>query len=175
MDFEGFSSAVDAPSDRYCRSAWNAVCRSQAVIEFDTAGVITWANERFLDLVGYRSSNLVGRHHRTLCEPEYAASPDYERFWNLLRRGEFEAGEFARKRADGSKVWLQATYNPIFEGAGKIHRILKVASDVTRQVTLERALQAKHLTLQGTLTELGAIVATISGVASQTRLLGGAT
>ena len=163
--------AVHVPSDGYCRAAWDAVCRSQAVIEFDTTGVITWANDRFLSLIGYGLADLVGKHHRMLCEDDYAASPEYQRFWDLLRRGEFEQGEFARRRADGTEIWLQASYNPIFDQDGVIRRVLKVATDVTRQVVLERALQANHLALQETMIELGDIVSAITGIAGQTNLL----
>jgi len=163
--------AGHTPSDGYCRAAWDAVCRSQAVIEFDTTGVITWANDRLLSLIGYALADLVGKHHRMLCEDDYAASPEYQRFWDLLRRGEFEQGEFARRRADGTEIWLQASYNPIFDQDGVIQRVLKVATDVTRQVVLERALQANHLALQGTMIELGDIVSAITRIAGQTNLL----
>lgn len=67
-------------SDGYCRAAWNAVCRSQAVIEFDMSGVITWANKHFLELVGYQLRQLVGQHHRILCTNEFAASSSYAAF-----------------------------------------------------------------------------------------------
>lgn len=163
--------ANHVPSDGYCRAAWDAICRSQAVIEFDTSGVITWANERFLSLMGYSLTELVGRHHRVLCAPEYAASTEYERFWDMLRQGEFEQGEFLRRRADGSEIWMQASYNPIFDQDHVIQRVLKVATDVTRQVLLERALQANQAAMQGTMVELGDIVAAINGIAGQTNLL----
>lgn len=159
------------PSDGYCRAAWEAVCRSQAVIEFDVAGIITWANGRFLALMGYALSDLLGRHHRMLCDPDYAASPEYERFWAELRRGEFEQGEFSRRRADGSEIWMQATYNPIFDQEGAIERVLKVASDVTRQVLLERALLASHAAMQDTISELGEVVTDITNIAGQSNLL----
>jgi len=58
----------------------------------------------------------------------------------MLRQGEFEQGEFLRRRADGSEIWMQASYNPIFDQDHVIQRVLKVATDVTRQVLLERAL-----------------------------------
>ncbi|AOW25677.1 chemotaxis protein [Sphingomonas melonis TY] len=159
------------PSDGYCRAAWEAVCRSQAVIEFDTAGVITWANDRFLSLMGYGLGDLLGHHHRMLCDPAYAASPEYERFWAELRRGEFEQGEFARRRADGSEIWMQATYNPIFDQEGVIRRVLKVAADVTRQVMLERALLANQAAMHETMVELGAVVSDITNIAGQSNLL----
>ena len=159
------------PSDGYCRAAWETICRSQAVIEFDTAGFITWANGRFLSLMGFELGGLLGQHHRTLCDPAYAASPEYELFWAELRRGEFEQGEFSRRRADGSEIWMQATYNPIFDQDGVIQRVLKVASDVTRQVMLERALLANQAAMQDTMVELGAIVSDITQIAGQSNLL----
>lgn len=163
--------AGHVPSDRYSRAAWEAVCRSQAVIEFDAAGIITWANGRFTALIGYSLSELIGRHHRMLCDPDYAASAEYERFWTMLRAGEFEQGEFARRRADGSEMWMQASYNPILDEGGRIERVLKVATDITRQVQLDRALQANQASMQSTMAELGEIVSAISGIAAQTNLL----
>lgn len=121
--------------------------------------------------MGYRLADLVGQHHRVLCDPEYAASAEYEQFWHMLRQGEFEQGEFPRRRADGSEVWMQASYNPIFDREGVIRRVLKVAADVTRQILLERALQANQMAMQGTMGELGEIVTAINGIAGQTNLL----
>lgn len=121
-----------APSDGYCRAAWQAVCRFQAVIEFDLSGIITWANERFMLLMGYDLSALNDHHHRKLCDPVYAASAEYAQFWETFRAGEFEQGKFSRLRADGSEIWMQAGYNPIFNADGVIQRVLKIASDVSR-------------------------------------------
>lgn len=166
-----YDNPLKEPSDGYCRAAWSAVCRSQAVIEFDMDGVITWANAIFLDLVGYDLRQLVGRHHRVLCTAEHVASPAYHALWQRLRRGEFEQGEFARVRADGSELWLQATYNPIFDQAGVAQRVLKVATDITRQVMLECELSRNGAALQATLRELGHVVADIGGIARQTHLL----
>jgi len=159
------------PSDGYCRAAWAGVCRSQAVIEFDMTGVVTWANGRFLDLVGYDLARLAGRHHRILCEAEYAASAEYQQLWDRLRRGEFDQGTFARRRADGAEIWLQATYNPIFDAGGTARRVLKIATDITRQVMLERELQHRGVALQETMAELGRVVSDISAIARQTNLL----
>lgn len=162
---------IKAPTDGYCRAAWNAVCRSQAVIEFDMSGAITWANDHFLELVGYDLRQLVGQHHRILCDDRYAASPEYALFWDRLRRGEFEQGEVDRRRADGGELWLQATYTPIFDQSGIAQRVLKLATDVTRQVILERELQRHSRGLQETMGELGGIVSAISTIAKHTNLL----
>lgn len=173
------------PGPAYCMSAWAAVCRSQAVIEFGMDGVITWANDAFLGLIGYRLGEIVGAHHRMLCFDHQAASPDYRAFWQRLGMGEFERGEYARRRRDGSEIWLQATYNPIFDADGRPHRVLKVATDVTRQVALEREVQARlgeardyqerleerSAMLELTMAELAGIVTSISSIANQTQQL----
>lgn len=173
------------PSDGYCRAAWLAVCRSQAVIEFDMTGTITWANAPFLALIGYRLDEIVGHHHRLLCFPDHAASAEYHAFWARLGAGEFERGSYARRHRDGSEIWLQATYNPIFDADGVARRVLKVATDVTRQVVLEREVQAhleeaqhsqrmlreRSVDLERTMHKLTAIVGSISRIAQQTNLL----
>ena len=96
------------PSDGYCRAAWDAVCASQAVIEFDVSGLVTWANDEFLSIVGYSREELVGQHHRVLCAAEYAASPGYLDFWAKLRAGRFDRGAYPRRSRDGAELWLQA-------------------------------------------------------------------
>ena len=112
-------------------SAWQAVCRSQAVIEFGLDGTILWANDLFLGATGYSLGDIVGRHHRLFCADDYAASNAYVAFWAKLARGEFDTGEYKRRGKHGREVWLQATYNPVFDAAGRPERILKIASDVT--------------------------------------------
>jgi methyl-accepting chemotaxis protein len=109
-----------------------AIARSQAVIEFDTNGIILSANEKFLTLMGYRADEVVGKHHRILCPPDLAASPDYGQFWNNLTRGEFQWGEYERKTKSGASVFLQATYNPILDQDGNPVKIVKFATDITQ-------------------------------------------
>ncbi|TNJ43392.1 PAS domain S-box protein [Phaeobacter sp. B1627] len=109
----------------------NAVSRSQAVIEFDLEGTILSANTNFLNLMGYDAEEVVGQKHKMFCEEEYAASESYREFWKQLARGEFAAGEYKRLGRGGREVWIQATYNPIFDLKGAPVKVVKYASDVT--------------------------------------------
>ena len=119
--------------ERVARSeaAWDALCRSQAVIEFDLDGVILWANEVFLDIMGFTLAEVRGRHHRMFCSAELAASDDYADFWRKMRAGQFDGGQYKRVRRDGRDVWLQATYNPILDPQGRPVKVVKFATDVT--------------------------------------------
>ncbi len=115
-------------------SVLQAIFRSQAVIEFDLDGIIVEANDTFQQVSGYSRDELIGRHHRMLAEPAYAASQAYADFWQKLRQGEFLADEFRRVGKGGREVWLEASYNPIFDANGDVTRIIKFATDLTTRM-----------------------------------------
>lgn len=163
----------------------DAIDRSQATVEFALDGTILHANDNFLTAFGYGESELIGQHHRVLCDPTLVRSVEYRAFWDRLGRGEFDSGRYRRLGRDGRAVWIQATYNPILDAEGRPRKIVKIASDITREVTLEQEIQAQlkegqriqhELELRGnelhrTLGQLAAIASTIKGIAAQTNLL----
>jgi len=114
-----------------------AISRAQAVIEFGMDGTILTANENFLSTLGYRLDEIVGKHHRMFVEPSYGASREYEDFWAKLRSGEFIAAEFKRFGKGGNEVWIQASYNPVFDAAGKPVKVVKFATDITERKRAE--------------------------------------
>ncbi len=110
-----------------------AIGRSQAMIEFALDGTVLSANDNFLSLMGYRLEEIRNRHHRIFVDPAEAAKPDYAAFWDGLRRGEFRSAQFRRQSKDGREVWIQATYAPILDPAGRPWKVVKFASDITGQ------------------------------------------
>lgn len=110
-----------------------ALDRSTAVIEFDTNGYVVGANDMFLQTMGYERRELIGKHHRTCCDPDYVKTEDYTNFWRALAAGEFQAGIFPRIGKDGRRVWIRATYNPIVDVDGKLIKVVKYAYDITEQ------------------------------------------
>ncbi len=111
----------------------DAISRSQAVIEFDLNGIIIDANDNFLGAVGYGLNEIKGQHHSMFAEPGYANSEEYKQFWKKLGRGEFEAKEYKRIAKGGKEIWIQASYNPIFDMNGKPFKVVKYATDITKQ------------------------------------------
>ncbi|GJE02433.1 methyl-accepting chemotaxis protein [Methylobacterium isbiliense] len=113
-----------------------ALWKAQAVIAFDLDGTVLDANDIFLAAVGYARSEIVGRHHSLFVDPAQQASPDYAAFWERLRRGEFQAGQFRRLGKGGREIWIEATYNPILDASGRPYKVVKFATDITAQVAL---------------------------------------
>ncbi len=120
-----------------------AIDRSQAVIEFEFDGTVRHANRNFLQTLGYSLEEIKGKHHRMFVEESYARSSDYETFWEDLRRGEYRSSEFKRIGKGGKVVWIQATYNPIFDESGKPVRFIKFATDITEQINAREDLKTK--------------------------------
>ena len=112
----------------------DAVSRSQAVIEFEVDGTIIRANGNFCAATGYTLEEIRGRHHRMFVDPAFAQSADYAGFWSKLRNGEFVAEEFKRIGKGGKEIWIQASYNPIFDPEGRVVKVVKFATDVTGRV-----------------------------------------
>lgn len=109
-----------------------AINKSMATIEFSPDGMITWANDNFLNTVGYSLSDITGKHHKLFCEQSfYDENPG---FWRELAKGEFKTGRFKRVSKQGQPIWLEASYNPIFDSSGQVVKVIKFASDVTEQV-----------------------------------------
>ena len=111
----------------------DAIMRSQAVISFTTDGEILSANDNFLSAMGYSESEVVGKHHRIFVDSNYAQSDEYKQFWQKLKSGDVHSGEFCRINKQGEEVWIQATYNPVFDDNGEVDYIIKFASDITAQ------------------------------------------
>jgi methyl-accepting chemotaxis protein len=112
----------------------NAINRSMAVIEFNLDGTIIAANQNFLDTVGYTLQEIQGQHHRIFCDTDTVNSPEYTAFWAKLNRGEFVSGQFKRVHHNGREIWLEASYNPIFDDTGHVYKVVKFAADITGKV-----------------------------------------
>ena len=145
-----------------------AINRSQAVIEFKLDGTVITANDNFLQIFDYGLDEVVGKHHRIFCEPGYAESPQYAEFWQKLGRGEYDAGEFKRIRKDGTEVWLQASYNPIFDMDGRPFKVVKFATDIT-SVVEARSLALLEMSTPVTKIWDGVLFAPIVGIVDSRR------
>jgi PAS domain S-box-containing protein len=132
-------------------SRLEAINRSNAIIYFDLEGYILGVNAIFLKSMGYgeeEHNQLIGKHHSIFVTYEYSKSDEYKEFWKTLRSGRFFEGEFERKKIDGSSIFLQATYNPIFDESGIITKIMKIATDISETVNSKNKIDELSKNLQ---------------------------
>jgi len=130
----------------------SALDKSLAIIEFTPQGKIITANNNFLHVVGYSLNEIINKEHRIFADEQfYNENPN---FWRELENGEFKSGRFPRKNKVGKPIWLEATYNPIFNVAGQVIKVVKFATDITVQIernqAVEQASQVAHSTAEET-------------------------
>ncbi|XAH24490.1 methyl-accepting chemotaxis protein [Xylophilus sp. GW821-FHT01B05] len=133
---------AQALRDAEAQSQLAAVSRAQAVIEFGLDGTILQANANFLAALGYRhAGEIVGQHHRIFVSPQERGSPAYAAFWRDLAAGQFHQGQFCRVGKAGNAVWIEASYNPVLDDAGRPFKVVKYATDITARFEATRTLQ----------------------------------
>lgn len=142
------------------QSQLDAIDKSMGVISFDLDGTILDVNENFLNVVDYRKEEVVGHHHRMFVDNDYAKSREYKQFWADLARGEYQSGEYKRLSRNGEEVWLQATYNPVFDTNGNPVKVIKYAQDITKTVEEKADFQGQ---LQAIDRSMGVITFDLSG------------
>jgi methyl-accepting chemotaxis protein len=117
-----------------------AIGRSQAVIEFNMDGTIITANQNFLSVLGYTLDEIKGKHHSMFVEPAYRESAEYREFWAKLNRGEFQAAQYKRVGKGGKEAWIEASYNPVLDLNGKLWKVVKFATDLSKRKAQNAAL-----------------------------------
>jgi len=131
-----------------------AINRSTALISFNIDGFITEVNSIFLKIMGYNANEknkVIGKHHSVFVSYEYSKSDEYIKFWESLKKGKYFDGIFERKKVDGSTIFLQASYNPVFDSKGNITDVVKIATDITESVNNKTKINELSKTLQAEL------------------------
>ncbi|MBS1180989.1 MAG: bdlA 1 [Proteobacteria bacterium] len=153
----------------------DAINRAQAVISFEPDGTIIEANENFLKVLGYRPEEIVGKHHSMFVTSEERASPAYRKFWEDLRAGQFKSDEFHRIGKGNRDVFLQATYNPIFDVTGRLIRVTKFATDITAVMNRRRTRQTAQADINRELVEVASMIARSNSEAAGANATAGTT
>ncbi len=142
----------------------DAIDKSQAVIEFNLDGTIITANENFLNCLGYRQDEIVGKHHSMFVEAAFRTSNDYKKFWDDLNRGVFQSARYKRIGKGGKEIYIQASYNPILDMNGKPFQVVKFATDVTAEVQEQQRRQGVQKEID---VELKSIMSQIADASAQ--------
>ncbi|WP_208109753.1 PAS domain-containing methyl-accepting chemotaxis protein [Dongia mobilis] len=141
-----------------------ALNRSQAVIQFQLDGTIIDANRNFLDVMGYELEEIKGKHHGMFADPAYRQSEEYRSFWLALQAGKFQAGQFRRLGKGGREVWIEASYNPIFDAKGQPYKVVKFATDLSPRKAQTAALASDFEA------NVKSLVQSLAGAAEQVKL-----
>ena len=104
------------------------------MIAFNVDGIVLDANDNFLAVLGYRLDEIKGKHHGMFVDAGYRASAEYRQFWDDLRHGKFQTGQFRRFGKGGKEVWIEASYNLILYLDGRPVKVVRYVFDISVRV-----------------------------------------
>lgn len=112
----------------------DSINHSYGVLELLPDGIIQTANANFLSWIGYRSDDVVKRHHRTFLAQDDSLESEYNSMWGNLLKGQPVSSTLRYSGRNGKEVWLQASYMPIQDARGDVSKVVCIAQNVTDEV-----------------------------------------
>ncbi len=110
----------------------------------DAAGIITWVNERFTDLMQYTLDDVKGRTPR-IFNRGHIPREEYEEMWGTLKAGNTWRGEARNRRKDGTFFKEKVIITPLLDEKGRLCNYILISEDVTeRNRMLRDLIEAKE-------------------------------
>lgn len=113
-----------------------------SVVISDKDGIITYVNNSFLNISGYKYNEVIGQKTSILKSGEMD-SQFYKNLWVTITTGKKWHGELKNKKKNGELFWEFVSISPIFDENYKITSYVGVKEDIT-----QRKLQEKNLKIR---------------------------
>ena len=118
-----------------------AIDVSSIVSKTDASGIITYANQAFCDISGYRLSELLGKPH-SIVRHVNVEKGTFQNLWETIKSGKSWSAEFENRKKDGESYWVQATISPIYDDKGELVEYIAIRNDVTDLYKLNAQIQS---------------------------------
>ncbi|PLX16078.1 MAG: histidine kinase [Salinivirgaceae bacterium] len=109
--------------------------------DLDMNGYIISANDKYADLIGRKSEEVIGKEHKTLISEDKNDLDHYDEIWEGLRNGipnEIELKYNAGER----EVWLKETFTPVKNADGEYEKVVSLVFDISDKRSKDSAIRA---------------------------------
>lgn len=114
---------------------------SNAVIITDRDGVVTWVNEGFSQISGYRLDEVIGRRPGHLLQGIATDSDVVRRMSEAIKQGAGFSEEIVNYHKNGQPYWISLSVEPVFDEQGTLAQFIAIETDISIQKKLEQELQ----------------------------------
>lgn len=127
----------------------------------DVRGNITYVNDKFCEVSGYSSKELMGKNHRIVKSDEHP--PEfYKDIWDTISSGDVWRGEMKNRAKDGTPYWVSSTIVPFLNDKGKAFKYVSIRTDITERIAAQEELQRAKVLAEQANESKSAFLATMS-------------
>lgn len=110
---------------------------SHAIVSItDKTGKILYVNEKFTDISGYSTSELLGQNHRLL-NSRFHTKEFFVQMWETICRGEVWHADICNRAKDGHLYWVQSSIVPFLNDDNKVESYISIRTDISKQKEME--------------------------------------
>ena len=110
----------------------------------DLNGKITYANDLFAEISGYKTDELIGKSHAIIRHPDMPISV-FKNLWETIKKEETWSGYVKNLRSDGGYYWVFATISGVYKD-GELVEYKSIRTPVTKH--MQEVMQQKYDTLR---------------------------
>jgi len=135
----------DAPRDSDPHCLRNVSGRmANSVIIADAAGLVTWVNDAFTSITGYRADDIIGRRPGDVLEgPGTDRATKAAMSRGLADHGGFHA-EVLNYRKGGEPFWAEVDVVPLVQADGRLDGFMAIGVDVTERRRAREELECEN-------------------------------
>jgi len=117
------------------------------VSKTDTKGIITYANDAFVEISGYSREELLGKSHNIVRHPDMPPQA-FKWLWDTIKLDRPWRGQVKNRCKNGDHYWVRATVAPIVEN-GTIIGYVSVRRPPSREQVAEAEALYRELNRSG--------------------------
>jgi PAS domain S-box-containing protein len=131
-----------------------AVDHSSIVSKTTPKGIITYVNDEFCNISGFKKEELLGKPHNIVRHYDISKEA-FQEMWRTILNKQHWNGVLKNKRKDGTFYWVNVTINPILDNDGNIEEFIAIHNDITTTVKLQEELEKTQEDMIMRLGEIG--------------------
>ena len=154
-----FINDKDIEDEVFCKTQLlnqykNTVDRSSIVSKTNANGIITYVNEAFCKISGYKEEELLGKSHN-IVRHEDTDSSLFKEMWHTIKVLKKPwIGKIKNRKKDGSDYWVQTIINPILDADGEILEYIGIRTDITQIERTKQHLKEQYNISQNNFQEI---------------------
>lgn len=113
--------------------------KSSIISKTDTKGIITYVNEKFCQISGYKESELIGKPHNIVRHPDMPPSA-FKELWNTIQNKQTFQGVVKNRARNGDPYYVKTTIQPILNAQGEIEEYISLRHDITEIMSDKKQL-----------------------------------